>query len=96
MNLREGQPDNPAKDTHFMINLNTFWIHDKFKDERFHAPPEISEDLSYLKNYVHQHVRKQRSWEESRAIKQQEKRDADRKALMEVRIVYFILEDVTT
>ena len=23
LNLREGQPDNPAMDTHFMINMNT-------------------------------------------------------------------------
>jgi hypothetical protein len=32
LNLQEGQPDNPAMDTHFMINLNTQQIHDKFQD----------------------------------------------------------------
>jgi hypothetical protein len=31
-NPQEGQPDNPAMDTHFMINLNTQQIHDKFQD----------------------------------------------------------------
>jgi hypothetical protein len=25
-------PDNPVMDTHFMINLNTQQIHDKFQD----------------------------------------------------------------
>jgi hypothetical protein len=32
LNLQEGQPDNPAMDTHCMINLNTQQIHDKFQD----------------------------------------------------------------
>ena len=32
LNLQEGQPDNPAMDTHFMINLNMQQIHDKFQD----------------------------------------------------------------
>ncbi|KII88165.1 hypothetical protein PLICRDRAFT_41303 [Plicaturopsis crispa FD-325 SS-3] len=59
INLREGQPDQPAMDNHFMINLNTKRVHDKFKDERFSAPPEILGVLEEIRTYVVDSVRRQ-------------------------------------
>jgi hypothetical protein len=56
LNLREGQPDYPAMDTHFMINLNTSRIHDKFKDIRYPCPLELGSDLEKLRQYVRRKV----------------------------------------
>ena len=52
LTLREGQPDSPAMDTHFMINLNTSRIHDKFKDVRFPCPVDITPELEEIRRYV--------------------------------------------
>jgi hypothetical protein len=50
LNLQEGQPDNPAMDTHFMINLNTQQIHDKFQDMQSAAPTNCLGDLQTIRN----------------------------------------------
>ncbi|KAG1725822.1 hypothetical protein EDD22DRAFT_853635 [Suillus occidentalis] len=49
LNLREGESDYPNMDTHFMINLNTMRVHDKFQDHRFPVPQEILSVLGQLK-----------------------------------------------
>ncbi|KAG1881006.1 hypothetical protein F4604DRAFT_1578369, partial [Suillus subluteus] len=51
LNLREGEPDQPTMNTHFMINLNTMRVHDKFQDHRFPAPQEILSVLGELREY---------------------------------------------
>jgi hypothetical protein len=56
LKFREGQSDSPAMDTHFMINLNTNRIHDKFKNERFPAPLEIL-GLGELRRFVRDTVK---------------------------------------
>jgi len=48
LNLQEGQPDNPVMDTHFMINLNTQQIHDKFLDVWSIAPADCLGDLQIV------------------------------------------------
>ncbi|KAG1896755.1 uncharacterized protein F5891DRAFT_575353 [Suillus fuscotomentosus] len=57
LNLREGEPHQPAMDPHFMINLNTMRVHDKFQDHRFPVPQEILPVLGELKEYVRSIVR---------------------------------------
>jgi hypothetical protein len=58
LNIREGQPDNPAMGkAHFMINLNTQQIHDKFLDMRSAAPTDCLGDLQTIRNCVCREVR---------------------------------------
>jgi hypothetical protein len=52
LNLREGLPSSPSMQTHFMINLNTSIIHDKFKDVRYPCPDDITADLEVLREYI--------------------------------------------
>jgi hypothetical protein len=84
LNFREGQPDHPAMDTHFMINMNTQRIHDKFKDQRFPAPPEILEDLETLRNCVCQEVRSEMVAQERRARELRKQHEAKRQAFIQV------------
>ena len=84
LNLREGQPDNPAVDTHFMININTKRIHDKFTDEHFPAPTEILGDLEALKNCVCQVVISKKAAQERRARELRTQQEAKHKAFLQV------------
>ncbi|KAG0701787.1 hypothetical protein DFH29DRAFT_925377 [Suillus ampliporus] len=52
LNLREGEADDPIMSTHFMINLNTMRVHDKFMNHRFPVPQEILSVLEGLREYV--------------------------------------------
>jgi len=65
LNLREGEPDQPAMNTHFMINLNTMRVHDKFQDYRFPVPQEIVSVLGELREYVRGIIRSR--WEAKEA-----------------------------
>jgi hypothetical protein len=84
LNLREGQPDNPAMDTHFMINLNTQRIHDKFKDVRFAAPADTLGDLETLRNHVRQEVRSKKDAREQMLRNRRLQEETKRKALLQV------------
>jgi hypothetical protein len=86
LNLGEGQPNQPAMDTHFMINLNTLRIHDKFKDERFPAPTDSLGDLEMLKNHVRQQVRTRNAAQEKRLRELRLQEEAKRKAILRVRL----------
>jgi hypothetical protein len=55
--IYQGLPDNPAMDTHFMINLNMQQIHDKFQDMRSAVPTNCLGDLQTIRNCVCQEVR---------------------------------------
>jgi hypothetical protein len=87
LNLREGQPDNPAMDTHFMINMITQQIHNKFKDERFPTPNEILGDLEILRNHVRQHVRSKNVAQEKRLQDLHLQQEAKYKALLQVSLL---------
>ena len=87
LNLREGEPDYPAMNTHFMINLNTQRIHDKFRDVRFPAPAEILEDLETLRNHVRKEIRADIDAEERRVRGVQLREEKRRKALLQVRFL---------
>ncbi|KAG1769926.1 hypothetical protein EV702DRAFT_1011778 [Suillus placidus] len=65
LNLREGESDEPIMNTHFMINLNTMRVHDKFQDYRFSVPQEILSVLTQLREYVKSVV--QGRWEAKEA-----------------------------
>jgi hypothetical protein len=84
LNLREGQPDNPAVDAHFMININTKRIHDKFTDQHFPAHTEILGDLEALKNCVCQVVISKKAAQERRARELRTQQEAKRKAFLQV------------
>jgi hypothetical protein len=87
LNLREGQPDNPAMDTHFMINMNTQRIHDKFKDVRFPVPTNILGDLETLRNHVRQMVRSKKAAEDRRAMERRLQEEKKHKALIQVSLI---------
>jgi len=91
LNLREGEPDYPAMNTHFMINLNTQRIHDKFRDVRFPAPAEILEDLETLRNRVRQEIRADIDAEERRVREVQLRKEKRRNALLQVGVFFFRL-----
>lgn len=69
LNLREGESDYPNMDTHFMINLNTMRVHDKFQDHRFPVPQEILSVLGQLREYVRSIVRGR--WEKEEVRKRE-------------------------
>ncbi|KAG1728644.1 uncharacterized protein EDB91DRAFT_1161471 [Suillus paluster] len=77
LNLREGEEDHPRMNTHFMINLNTMFICDKFKNNRFPAPQEILASLGELRDYVWSIVRGR--WEAAEAIRREEVRRLEKK-----------------
>lgn len=77
LNLREGLPDYLAMNTHFMINLNTSRIHDKFKDIRFPCPVEITSELEELRHIVRSEVAR-KNHERKMAITQQRVRFKER------------------
>ncbi|KAF9463612.1 hypothetical protein BDZ94DRAFT_1321749 [Collybia nuda] len=85
LNLREGLPDHPSMNTHFMINLNTCRIHDKFKDERYPAPPEILETLGQIKQYVRDSLKagRKRQDENLRLQRQMEQKRVDERKARE-------------
>ncbi|KIM86336.1 hypothetical protein PILCRDRAFT_322621 [Piloderma croceum F 1598] len=84
LNLREGQPDNPVMETHFMINLNTQRIHDKLQDVRFAAPADCLGDLETIRNSVRQEVRSIRAAQDKRARDLHLQEEAKRQALFQV------------
>ncbi|OJA16038.1 hypothetical protein AZE42_04290 [Rhizopogon vesiculosus] len=65
LNLREGMQYPPQMHTHFMINLNTMCVHDKFQDIRFPVPGEICSVAAQLKEYVTALVRERKEAEEA-------------------------------
>jgi hypothetical protein len=88
LNLCEGQQDFPDMDTHFMCNLNSLRIHDKFKDERFPAPDDTVEILHELREHAvtHARVAKQqrdaaREWQLQREKREQQVRKTQIKVL---------------
>ncbi|KAG1728631.1 uncharacterized protein EDB91DRAFT_1161393 [Suillus paluster] len=48
----QGEEDRSHMNTHFVIDLNTMFICDKFKNNRFPAPQEILASLGELRDYV--------------------------------------------
>lgn len=84
LNLREGQPDCPAIDTHFMINLNTFRIHDKFQDQRYPVPPDAVEDLTFVKDLVYRVVKSAKERREEGARRVELQKIEQQNALLQV------------
>ncbi|OAX34199.1 hypothetical protein K503DRAFT_774817 [Rhizopogon vinicolor AM-OR11-026] len=79
LNLREGS----QMKTHFMINLNSMNIHDKFEDTRFSIPEEIQSAATQLREYARKVVREGKEAEEARrreeALRLQKAREEHRK-----------------
>ena len=62
LNLREGI----QRRNHFMINLITMDVHDKFKKNHFAVPEEVGSAARQLREYVRNLVRERKEREEAR------------------------------
>lgn len=82
-------PDHPSMNTHFMVNLSTRRIHDKFKDERYPAPPEISGVLDEIAQFVQNEVRARKKTQEDiveRRKLEEIQREKEREHRVQVRL----------
>lgn len=57
LNIKEGEQDDAYMSTHFVINLNTLRIHDKFTGEQHPVPLEILGVLEEIVQFMKQEVR---------------------------------------
>jgi hypothetical protein len=92
LNLREGLAEDPIMNTHFMINMNTFNIHDKFQNERFPVPQEVAEHLQELRQYVVDHVRRKKEEGDARRAREAlEKKKEEERRVKQVEVRVFLI-----
>lgn len=64
--------DSQKEGVHFMINLNNNLIRDKYKQESFHAPSELSSVFSKLRQYIRELLRYKQERKEAAERRQRE------------------------